>query len=73
MRYNIMAIEQVFSAIIEVVPEVFAIATAVVTGASVITAGTRTPAPTTFWGKVYKVIEFLALVWSKAKEEAPKK
>jgi len=63
-----MAIEQDLSEIIEVTPEVINIATAVVTGASIITAGTRTPSPTSIWGKLYKVIEFFALLFGKAKQ-----
>lgn len=44
------------------------IAGAVVIVASLITAGTKTPDPDTKWGKAYKVIEVLALVFGKAKK-----
>lgn len=44
------------------------IAGAVVIVASLITAGTKTPDPNTKWGKAYKVIEVLALVFGKAKK-----
>lgn len=63
-----MAIEQVFQTIVDVAPEVFSIATAVVTGASIITAGTRTPAPDSIWGKIYKVIEWCAFLFGNAKK-----
>lgn len=63
-----MAIEQVFQTIVDVAPEVFSIATAVVTSASIITAGTRTPDPKSTWGKIYKIIEWCAFLFGKAKE-----
>lgn len=63
-----MAVEQVFQTIVEVAPEVFSIATAVVTGASIITSGTRTPDPESTWGKIYKVIEWCAFLFGKAKQ-----
>lgn len=43
-------------------------ATGVVTIASVITASTDTPKPETFLGKLYKVLEILALVIGKTKK-----
>lgn len=45
-----------------------AILGSVVLIASLITAGTKTPDPATKLGKVYKVIEVLALVIGRAKE-----
>jgi hypothetical protein len=44
-------------------------ATGVVTIASVVTAHTDTPAPDTWLGKVYKVLEILALVYGKTKQK----
>ncbi len=44
-------------------------ATTVVSVASVITAATETPKPETFLGKLYKVLELLALVVGKAKQK----
>ena len=41
--------------------------------ASLITAGTKTPDPATKLGKVYKVIEVLALVVGRAKDRSVKK
>jgi len=42
--------------------------TGVITIASLIIAGTKTPDPDTILGKVYKVVEFLSLTIGKAKE-----
>lgn len=42
-------------------------ATGVVTIASIVTAATPTPAPDTTLGKIYKLIEVLALVIGRAK------
>jgi hypothetical protein len=39
-----------------------------VTFASTITAITNTPHPDGMWGKIYKMIEFLALVTNKTKQ-----
>jgi len=43
--------------------------TGVVTIASIIVAGTRTPSPDTIMGKIYKAVEFLAITVGKAKEK----
>jgi len=45
------------------------VATGTVTVASLITLGTNTPAPETWLGKAYKIIEALALVVGKAKDK----
>jgi hypothetical protein len=45
------------------------IATGVVTIASIITANTDTPDPATWLGKVYRVIEILAIVYGKTKQQ----
>ena len=50
-----------------------AILGSVVLIASLITAGTKTPDPATKLGKVYKVIEVLALVVGRAKDCSVKK
>jgi|TARA_R110000787_G_scaffold155645_2_gene269391 hypothetical protein len=42
--------------------------TGVITVASILIAGTRTPAPDTMLGKIYKALEFLSLTVGKAKE-----
>lgn len=42
--------------------------TGVITIASLIIAGTKTPDPDTVLGKIYKAIEFLSLTIGKAKE-----
>ena len=54
--------------------------TGIVTIASIIVAGTRTPSPDSVMGKIYKAVEFLSLTIGKAKdtgnqvsEPAPKK
>ena len=49
----------------------FHVITAVIVLASSICALTKTPDPNTTYGKVYKVIEFLALNIGKAKEVHP--
>tara|TARA_R110000782_G_scaffold159232_2_gene251361 strand:- start:488 stop:670 length:183 start_codon:yes stop_codon:yes gene_type:complete len=43
--------------------------TGIVTIASIIVAGTRTPSSDTIMGKIYKVVEFLSLTVGKAKEK----
>ena len=42
--------------------------TGIITVASLIVAGTKTPDPDTLLGKLYKVVEFLSLTIGKAKE-----
>lgn len=49
-----------------------ALITGIVSAASLLTAGTRTPDPTTILGKVYKVLEFLALNVGRAKDTGTK-
>jgi hypothetical protein len=44
-------------------------ATSVVTIASIVTASTTTPAPETVLGKLYKILEVLALVLGRAKDK----
>ena len=41
---------------------------ALIVVASVVVAGTKTPAPSTWLGKVYKVVEWAALTFGRAKE-----
>lgn len=48
-----------------------AIATALVTAASMIAALTPTPRDDTLWGKVYRVLEILAFNFGRAKEGPP--
>ena len=43
--------------------------TGIVTIASIIVAGTRTPSSDTVMGKIYKSVEFLSLTIGKAKEK----
>lgn len=52
----------------ELISKVVSVATVVVTGASAFCAATPTPEPTSFLGKIYKLIEFLALNIGKAKQ-----
>lgn len=47
---------------------ILTIATSVVTIASIVTTATDTPKPETFLGKLYKILEALALVVGKAKQ-----
>ena len=47
--------------------------TSIVTGASALAALTPTPKDDTFIGKVYKLIDFLALNIGKAKDKGDKK
>lgn len=44
-------------------------ATGVVTIASIVTASTETPPPETVLGKIYRILEVLALVMGKAKNK----
>lgn len=63
-----MELATVISKGVEIAPDLLAIAGGIVTTASIITAGTRTPNPNTFWGKCYRVLELFALVVGKAKQ-----
>ena len=54
--------------IMENIDLILTVAAGIVSVASLIAAGTKTPAPDTFLGKVYKVIDFLALNIGKAKD-----
>ena len=47
--------------------------TSIVVIASLIVAGTKTPDPDSKLGKIYKLIEFLAIVVGKAKDEGKPK
>lgn len=47
---------------------IVSVATCAVTVASVITAATETPKPETTLGKIYKILEIIALVIGKAKK-----
>jgi hypothetical protein len=49
-------------------PEIIAAVTSIVTVASVVIAGTKTPDPNSALGKVYKVLEWAALNVGKAKQ-----
>ena len=57
------------SYIIENSDTIISTATGVVTIASVITASTDTPKPDTWLGKLYKILEILALVLGKTKHK----
>lgn len=50
------------------ITEAITIGTAVVTITSAICALTPTPDPSTTWGKVYRAIEYAALIVGKAKQ-----
>jgi hypothetical protein len=50
----------------------FQVASGIVVLASLIVAGTRTPDPKTFLGKVYKGVEYAALNFGKAKDTGVK-
>lgn len=52
---------------IGIAEQVITIAGAVVLVASLVTAGTKTPAPGSKWAKVYRIIEMLGLVVGRAK------
>jgi len=49
--------------------EILGILTAIVTAASAITAVTKTPPEGSWKSKVYKLVEFLAIVVGKAKDK----
>jgi len=49
-------------------PEIIATITSIITIASVIIAGTRTPNPNSALGKIYKVLEWSALNVGRAKQ-----
>jgi len=49
-------------------PEIIATITSIITIASVIIAGTRTPNPDSVLGKIYKVLEWSALNIGRAKQ-----
>jgi hypothetical protein len=58
-----------FEYIIENPERILSIATGVVTFASLITANTDTPDPATWLGKAYRIIEILAIVYGKTKQQ----
>lgn len=60
--------EVVPTAYVDVTAQVISIAGAICVVASIITASTKTPDPSTLLGKVYKVIELCALVVGRAKK-----
>ena len=49
-------------------PEIIAAVTSIVTVASIVIAGTKTPNPNSALGKVYKVLEWAALNIGKSKQ-----
>jgi|TARA_R110000751_G_scaffold87980_1_gene174129 hypothetical protein len=51
---------------------ILSIVTGIITVASLLIAGTRTPPPDTFLGKAYKLLEFLSLTIGKAKQTGNK-
>lgn len=51
------------------IDQILLIGTSIVTTASAIAAVTTTPADDTFVGKLYKILDILALNFGKAKEE----
>lgn len=55
--------------VIENADTIVSVATGAVTVASVITASTETPKPETTLGKLYKILEVIALVIGKAKKK----
>mgnify|MGYP005823694121 CR=1 FL=1 len=50
------------------IPEIIAAITSIVTVASIIIAGTKTPDPNSALGKIYKVLEWSALNIGRAKQ-----
>ena len=50
------------------IPEIIAAITSIVTVASIIIAGTKTPDPNSALGKIYKVLEWSALNVGRAKQ-----
>jgi hypothetical protein len=65
-------VSTVFNVAVENRDVIFATLLGIVTIASLFVAGTRTPDPATFLGKVYKVIEYAALNFGKAKDTGEK-
>ena len=55
-------------AILSVIPDWSEAISILVASASVIAASTTTPKDDTTIGKIYKVVDFLAINWGKAKE-----
>lgn len=55
------------------IEDILAVVGGVIALASAITAVTGTPSPDTKLGKLYKIIEILALVVNKAKDDGSKK
>lgn len=68
MMVEILADPEAVSTLLE---RTFAVATALVTAASAIAALTPTPRDDRFLGKIYRVIEALALNCGRAKDPAP--
>lgn len=52
----------------ENIDQIFIVLTAVISIASAIAMGTKTPDPNTFLGKAYKIVEWCALNFGRAKD-----
>jgi len=58
---------------LDAIPDIIDAVAIVVTVASLFCMGTRTPDPGTRLGRVYRVVELLALNFGRAKEQGDKK
>lgn len=63
---------ELFNNLMENIDSVVSILGSIVILCSIIVAGTKTPNPDTVLGKMYKLVEFLALVVGKSKESGKK-
>ncbi len=61
--------QEVINRLLDNIDQILSILGSIVVLCSVIVAGTNTPNPNTKIGKIYKIIEFLALVFGKTKDK----
>lgn len=63
---------QIIERIIDNIDQILSILGSIVILSSLIVAGTKTPDPNTKIGKLYKIIELLALIFGKSKNKGGK-
>lgn len=63
---------EILNNVIENIDQIVSVLGSIVVVCSLVVAGTKTPDPDTILGKIYKAVEFLALVVGKSKETGRK-
>lgn len=63
---------EILNRLMENADQIISVLGSIVILCSIVVAGTKTPDPNTIWGKLYRVVEFLALVVGKTKDKGDK-